>query len=187
MALFVHRLLLRGSVRPLHRWLLWLLVAAGALVVLAVAVLAVLIVATSAPEVVPRTVATPNVQVRVESLGDANVVLLGLQYEDSAHPDMSDPPCAATGLWTMQVNPEDVTGYPYASPPNQQDWTRAADVVGVAHAMCTAPIRLEWVGHDRAHPASDRWMALLPVSVIDASPIAAATLRQYVTRHGRQE
>ncbi len=173
--------------RPLRRWWLWLLVAIGALVVLAVVALAVLIVMTSAPEVVPRTAATPTMQVRAEALADANVALLGLQYEDSAHPGASDPPCATSGLWTMQVNPEDVTGYPYASLPNEQDWTRAADVVGVAHAVCVAPIRLEWVGHDRAHPSSDRWTALLPVSVIDASPIDTAALRQYAAVHGRQE
>jgi hypothetical protein len=166
-----------------HRWLLRLSVAAAALLVLCIAGLAALIVATSGPQI---RVASPNdqVQVSISEVHNSAAAQTGLAYEDAAQPQARDAGCGQNGRWSLDVNPEDVVGHPYAALPSARDWTRAAAAISTARSICPALVVLTWYGHDPAHPTSDAWTALLPASL--AAAIDGPTLRHYALRHAQQ-
>lgn len=170
-----------------RRALIRLAIAAGGLVVVLVVALVVVVIATSAPELPPpRTVASPNAQTQtLISAGQGDgLAQTDLAYEDTAHPDAADPTCGAHGRWSLDVNPEDVVGHPYAVPPSARDWARASAAAITANSICPAGVMLTWVGHDRAHPASDRWVALLPLPF--AANLDGPALRRFALRHARQ-
>src|SRR5207237_972641 len=145
-----------------------------------------LIFATSAPEIPPKVFASTNaqVQIRVSAGHDSAAAQTDLAYADTAQPGARDASCGNNGRWSLDVNPEDVVGHPYASMPGARDWARATAAIGTANSICPAAVVLTWYGHDRAHPASDTWTALLPASVAAGSD--GPTLRRYVLRHARQ-
>ena len=105
-------------------------------------------------------------------------------YRDGAHPRVTNPPCDSGGRWSLQVDPENVVGYPYSRAPNAADWDRAAAVVDTLVSICPAPIVLSWYAHDKARPSSDRWTALLPSTL--AASIDSPTLSRYALAHARQ-
>jgi hypothetical protein len=166
-----------------RRWLIRLSMAATALIVLCIAGLAVLIVATSGPEIL---VASPNdqVQVGISEGHDSAAAQTGLAYENPAQPQARDAGCGSNGRWSLDVNPEDVVGHPYAAMPSARDWSRAAAAINTAHSICPALVVLTWYGHDPAHPTSDTWTALLPASM--AAAINGPTLRRYTLHHAQQ-
>ena len=166
-----------------HRWLIRLSMAAAALLVLCMAALAALIVATSGPEIL---VASPNdqVQVGISERHDSAAAQTGLAYEDAAHPQARDAGCGKNGRWSLDVNPEDVVGHPYAALPSVRDWSRAAAAISTARSICPALVVLTWYGHDPAHPTSDTWTALLPASL--AATIKGPALRRYALQHAQQ-
>ncbi len=130
--------------------------------------------------------ADPNGAVRALAGADgaSAVAATDAHYEDEAHPRVADPSCGPSGRWTLQVDPENVIGYPYSRPPSTADWARAADVVDTITSLCPAPITLSWFAHDRGRPRSDRWTAsLFPA---DASGIDGPTLQSYALGHARQ-
>jgi hypothetical protein len=166
-----------------HRWLIRLSIGAAALLMLCMAGLAALILATSGPE--PR-VASPNdqVQVAISEGQDSAAAQTDLAYEDAAQPQARDAGCGKDGRWSLDVNPEDVVGHPYAALPSARDWARAAAALSTARSICPARVVLTWYGHDPAHPTSDTWTALLPASL--AAAIDGPTLRSYTLRHAQQ-
>jgi hypothetical protein len=166
-----------------HRWLIRLSLAAAALLVLCMAGLGALIVATSGPEI---RVASPNdqVQVSISEVHNSAAAQTGLAYEDAAQPQARDAGCGKNGRWSLDVNPEDVAGHPYAALPSPRDWARAAAALSTARSICPARVVLTWYGHDPAHPTSDAWTALLPASM--AAAIDSPTLRRYALRHAQQ-
>ena len=166
-----------------HRWFIHLSLAAVALLVLCMAGLTALIVATSGPEI---RVASPNdqVQVGMSERHDSAAAQTDLAYEDAAHPQARDAGCGKNGRWSLDVNPEDVVGHPYAALPNARDWARAVAVLSTAHSICPARVVLTWYGHDPAHPTSDTWTALLPASL--AATIKGPALRRYALQHAQQ-
>ena len=166
-----------------RRWLIRLSMAAAALLVLCMAALAALIVATSGPEI---RVASPNdqVQVGISERHDSAAAQTGLAYEDAAHPQARDAGCGTNGRWSLDVNPEDVVGHPYAALPSARDWERAAAALSTARSICPARVVLTWYGHDPAHPTSDAWTALLPASL--AAAIDGPALQRYALRHAQQ-
>ena len=166
-----------------HRWLIRLSIGAAALLVLCTAGLAALIVATSGPEI---RAASPNdqVQVSISEVHNSAAAQTGLAYEDAAHPQARDAGCGKNGRWSLDVNPEDVVGHPYAALPSAREWARAAAAISTAHSICPALVVLTWYGHDPGHPPSDTWTALLPASL--AATIDGPTLRRYTRHHARQ-
>jgi hypothetical protein len=166
-----------------HRWLIRLSLAAAALLVLCMAGLAALIYATSGPQIL---VASPNdqVQVGIAERHDRAAAQTGLAYENAAQPQARDAGCAKNGRWSLDVNPVDVVGHPYAAMPSARDWSRAAAALSTARSICPALVVLTWYGHDPAHPTSDTWTALLPASL--AAAIDGPTLRRYTLRHAQQ-
>jgi len=130
--------------------------------------------------------ADPNGAVR--SLIDADpasdIAAVDTVYRDRTHPRATNPPCDPGGQWALQVDPENVVGYPYSRAPSAADWARAAGVVDTLNALCPAPITLSWYAHDRARPSSDRWTALLPSAL--AASIDGPTLQSYALAHARQ-
>jgi len=114
----------------------------------------------------------------------SDIAAVDVVYRDSAHPRVTNPPCDSGGRWSLQVDPENVVGYPYSRAPNAADWDRAAAVVDTLVSICPAPIVLSWYAHDKARPSSDRWTALLP-STLTAS-IDSPTLSRYALAHARQ-
>jgi hypothetical protein len=166
-----------------HRWLIRLSIGAAALLVLCMAGLAALIVATSGPEIL---VASPNdqVQVGISERHDSAAAQTGLAYENPAQPQARAAGCEKNGRWSLDVNPEDVVGHPYAALPRARDWARAAAAISTAHSICPALVVLRWYGHDPAHPTSDAWTALLPASL--AAAIDGPALRRYALRHAQQ-
>ena len=166
-----------------HRWLIRLSLAAAVLLVLCMAGLAALIVATSGPQIL---VASPNdqVQVSISEVHNSAAAQTGLAYEDAAHPQARDAGCGKNGRWSLDVNPEDVVGHPYAALPSARDWARAAAAISTAHSICPALVALTWYGHDPAHPTSDAWTALLPASL--AAAIDGPALQRYALRHAQQ-
>jgi len=126
--------------------------------------------------------ADPNGAVRALIGADpASDIAAATVYRDSAHPRATDPPCDPGGQWSLQVDPENVVGYPYSQPPSAADWDRAATVVDTVTSLCPAPIVLSWYAHDKARPSSDRWTALLP-----STPTDGPTLQSYALAHARQ-
>ena len=166
-----------------HRWFIRLSLAAVALLVLCMAGLTALIVAPSGPEI---RVASPNdqVQVGMSERHDSAAAQTDLAYEDAAHPQARDAGCRKNGRWSLDVNPEDVVGHPYAVLPSAPDWSRAAAAISTARSICPALVVLTWYGHDPAHPTSDTWTAPLPASL--AAAIDGPTLRRYTLRHAQQ-
>jgi hypothetical protein len=166
-----------------HRWLIRLSIGAVALLVLCIAGLAALIVATSGPQI---RVASPNdqVQVSISEVHNNAAAQTGLAYEDAAQPQARDAGCAKNGRWSLDVNPENVVGHPYAALPSAQDWARAGAAISTAHSICPARVVLRWYGHDPAHPTSDTWTALLPASL--AAAIDGPALRRYALQHAQQ-
>jgi hypothetical protein len=166
-----------------RRWLIRLSIGAAALLVLCMAGLAVLIYATSGPEI---RVASPNdqVQVSISEVHNGAAAQTGLAYEDAAHPQARDAGCGTNGRWSLDVNPEDVVGHPYAALPSARDWARAAAALSTARSICPALVVLTWYGHDPAHPTSDTWRALVPASL--AAAIDGPTLWRYTLRHAQQ-
>ena len=130
--------------------------------------------------------ADPNGAIRALATADLTngVASTNVRYEDGAHPDIPHPACGPAGRWMLQVDPENVVGYPYSRPPSAADWTRAADVVGMATSLCPAPVALSWFAHDPSHPSSDRWAALLPPEL--ASGLDGPALQRYALAHERQ-
>jgi hypothetical protein len=165
-----------------NRWLVRLSMAAAALLVLCMAGLAALIFATSGPEIL---VASPNdqVQVSISEVHNSAAAQTGLAYENAAQPQARDAGCGKNGRWSLDVNPEDVVGHPYAALPRARDWLRAAAAISTARSICLARVVLRWYGHDPAHPTSDAWTALLPASL--AATINGPTLRRYALHHAQ--
>ncbi len=130
--------------------------------------------------------ADPNGAVRSLIGADpaSDIAAVDAVYRDRAHPRATNPPCDPGGQWALQVDPENVVGYPYSRAPSAADWARAAGVVATLNALCPAPITLSWYAHDRTHPSSDRWTALLPSTL--AASIDGPTLRSYTLAHARQ-
>ncbi len=190
-----------------HRLVIRLALALLGLVVALVGGLAVLIVATSAPVLPPPPLPTatpqpaplaqpgirsglgadPNGAVRTLIDADpvSDIAAVDTVYRDTAHPHAANPPCDPGGQWALQVDPENVVGYPYSKPPSGDDWARAAAVVDTVTSICPAPIALSWYAHDKARPSSDRWTALLPSTL--APSIDSPTLMRYVLAHARQQ
>jgi hypothetical protein len=166
-----------------HRWLIRLSIGAAASLVLCLAGLAALILATSGPE--PR-IASPNdqVQVAISEGQDSAAAQTDLAYENAAHSQAREAGCAKNGRWSLDVNPEDVVGHPYAALASARDWARAAAALSTARSICPARVVLTWYGHDPAHPTSDTWTALLPASL--AAAVDGPTLRRYTLRHAQQ-
>jgi hypothetical protein len=168
-----------------RRWLIRLSIGAAALLVLCIAGLAALILATSGPQIL---VASPNdqVQVSISEVHNSAAAQTGLAYVDAAHPQPQahDAGCGKNGRWSLDVNPEDVVGHPYAALPRARDWARAAAAISTAHSICPARVVLTWYGHDPAHPTSDAWTALLPASL--AAALDGPTLQRYTLRHAQQ-
>jgi hypothetical protein len=158
-------------------------IGAVALLVLCIAGLAALIVATSGPQIL---VASPNdqVQVSISEVHNSAAAQTGLAYEDAAHPQARDAGCGKNGRWSLDVNPEDVVGHPYAALPSAREWARAAAAISTARSICPARVVLTWYGHDPVHPTSDAWTALLPAS--RAGAIDGPTLQRYALRHAQQ-
>lgn len=165
-----------------RRFFVRLAIAAGVLMIAAIAGLVLLVLATSSPPVRIATFATPNTQAR--SSAGALVDTTGLLYQDTAHPRAANPDCVGTGQWLLDVNPQDVVGYPYATPPQSQDWRRAAAASAAASAICPAPIVVTWFAHNPRYPASDRWTAVIPISITAA--ISGPALQSYAAAHSRQ-
>jgi hypothetical protein len=130
--------------------------------------------------------ADPNGAVRSLIGADpvSDIAAVDTVYRDSAHPRATNPPCDPGGQWSLQVDPENVVGYPYSRPPSAADWVRAATVVDTVTSLCPAPIVLSWYAHDKARPSSDRWTALLPSTL--AASIDGPTLRSDTLAHARQ-
>jgi len=130
--------------------------------------------------------ADPNGAVRSLIGADpaSDIAAVDTVYRDRAHPRATNPPCDPGGQWALQVDPENVVGYPYSRAPSAADWARAAGVVATLNALCPAPITLSWYAHDRARPSSDRWAALLPSTL--AASIDGPTLQSYALAHARQ-
>ncbi len=130
--------------------------------------------------------ADPNGAVRALIGADpaSDIAAVDTVYRDRAHPRATNPPCDPGGQWALQVDPENVVGYPYSRAPSAADWARAAGVVATLNALCPAPITLSWYAHDRARPSSDRWTALLPSAL--AASIDGPTLQSYALAHARQ-
>lgn len=168
-----------------RRLVIRLIIAAGVLLSAAVAGLAVLIATTSAPELPPpRSVANPNAQVVIAVRSDqgSDAQQTGLVYQDITHPDRADPACSGHGRWSLDVNPQDVVGYPYTPPPTARDWAIAFQAIAAAHRICPAPVVVNWYAHNRAHPASDRWMVVFPSTLV----VDGAALARYALRHAQQ-
>jgi len=130
--------------------------------------------------------ADPNGAVRALIGADpaSDIAAADMVYRDSAHPRATDPPCDPGGQWSLQVDPENVVGYPYSQPPSAADWDRAAAVVDTVTSLCPVSIVLSWYAHDKARPSSDRWTALLPSTL--AASIDGPTLQSYALAHARQ-
>ena len=130
--------------------------------------------------------ADPNGAVRSLIGADpaSDIAAVDTVYRDRAHPRATNPPCDPGGQWALQVDPENVVGYPYSRAPSAADWARAAGVVATLNALCPAPITLSWYAHDRARPSSDRWTALLPSAL--AASIDGPTLQSDALAHARQ-
>jgi hypothetical protein len=124
------------------------------------------------------------VQVVIAEGQDSAAAQTDLAYEDAAQPQARDAGCGKNGHWSLDVNPEDVVGHPYAALPSARDWSRAAAAISTARSICPALVVLSWYGHDPAHPTSDAWTALLPVSM--AAAIDGAVLRRYALSHAQQ-
>ncbi len=114
----------------------------------------------------------------------SDIAAVDTVYRDRAHPRATNPPCDPGGQWALQVDPENVVGYPYSRAPSAADWARAAGVVATLNALCPAPITLSWYAHHRARPSSDRWTALLPSTL--AASIGSPTLQSDALAHARQ-
>ncbi len=145
-----------------------------------------IVAATATPQIVPRIVAHPDSQIQARAWADPGRTMgqLDLAYEDMAHPNVSNPACSRTGRWSLEINPTAVIGHPYATAPSAREWARAAGVIAEANAICPAATVLAWYGHDPAHPSSDRWTAILPVSM--AATADGRRLRAYALAHARQ-
>jgi hypothetical protein len=171
---------------------LWLAVAG--LVALAILGVAVLVVSTSRPPIPPvlptataPPSADPNLQVLAVLSSGAQVNWAGihLHYEPSASNGDPSESCASGGRWSLEINPEDIVGHPYSSPPSMGDWRRAAEAVAEAVSICPAPLDLNWVGHDPRRPQSDRWSAALPPERVRW--LDGASLRAYALQHAQQQ
>jgi len=130
--------------------------------------------------------ADPNGAVRSLIGADpaSDIAAVDAVYRDRAHPRATNPPCDPGGQWALQVDPENVVGYPYSRAPSAADWVRAAAVVDTVTSLCPAPIVLSWYAHDTARPSSDRWAALLPSAL--AASIDGPTLQSDALVHARQ-
>ncbi len=130
--------------------------------------------------------ADPNGALRALGLSDPTNAgaVTGLVYRDATYPGLLTAGCGSRGEWTLQVDPEHVIGRPYSEPPSAADWDRAATVIATATSLCPAPIVALWFAHDTARPASDRWLAILPPTVVAGSD--GPTLRAYALGHARQ-
>jgi len=131
--------------------------------------------------------ADPNGAVRALVASDPTdaAAATDLVYQDGAHPSLTNPACGLRGRWMLQVDPENVIGRPYSSPPSASEWERAATVIATATALCPASIAVAWFAHDATHPSSDRWTALLPHAAV--AGIDGSALRDYALRHARQQ
>lgn len=163
----------------------------GGVVVAAVVIaLVVTISATSAPELLPPPlptatagpIAAPNDQAGADAANNSGTA--ALSYGNAAQPHVPNPPCGPHGRWLIDVNPQDVIGHPYAPMPNARDWDRAMRIIQRAYSICSAGITLTWVGHDAAHPLSDRWTA--PLSSSATAALDGPSLRRYALRHAHQ-
>lgn len=159
----------------------------GAVLVAAVIGLAILVLATSGVRLPPPvTVADPNSQVQTgqSSTVSEAVFATNLFYAGSTKTSSGMIRCVPSGRWTLDVNPEDVVGHPYVAAPGRHDWARAARAVNAALGICQAPVTLSWLAHDRAHPSSDQWTAILPASM---SSLDGVALQRYALAHARQQ
>lgn len=142
----------------------------------------VFVLATSVPPKVPSLPVQVNRQIalRIAEGRDYAAGETGVAYETAAR-QTGGIGCSPDGRWLLDVNPQDVIGRPYALSPTIADWARAAHVIhDDVDGLCAAPVVLTWVGHDPAHPTSDRWQAL--VSIDPSHPLAGSELQHDAMR-----
>jgi len=135
-----------------------------------------------------RSAPNPNVQAQVQIvaglLSATSLRYTNTRSDRSAGSTQGSGGCSRAGQWSVDVDPENIIGHPYAASPSMQNWIRAAQAIATAQTICPVSVSISWFEHDLHYPATDSWTALL--SPTGAIGIDGSSLWRYALRHRRQ-